>query len=262
MAAKDKNSLPINFRPYYRAIDELTDDLLATIQPEGYDLPARMQKRVQRLRQQLELAWIFHDSGLDGTVVSFHEMQAALSRRVVTDSSLMPLYQEICNHQEAIRHCREQAESGRQITLEYIRELHHLLCRNLPDVQPGRYRTEIMLHRVYLHDIHRPDRISYHLNKLVRDLYGENMESFHPIKRACEFHRVFMHIFPFYQMTGKLGRLLMNHILIAYDYFPCVLHVKDRQRYYKALNDSLDDVRLLAVESMENTLRHATESVQ
>ena len=70
-----------------------------------------------------------------------------------------------------------------------------------------------------------------------------------------------MHIFPFYQMTGKLGRLLMNHILISNDYFPCVMHVKDRQRYYQALRDSLDDVRLLAVESMENTLRHAAESV-
>jgi Fic family protein len=142
-----------------------------------------------------------------------------------------------------------------------VRELHHILCRDLPNVQPGRYRTEIMLHRVYLHDIHRPDRISYHLNKLVRDLYGEAMQSFHPIKRACSFHRNFMHIFPFYQMTGKLGRLLMNHVLISNDYFPCVMHVKDRQRYYQALRDSLDDVRLLAVESMENTLRHSAESI-
>jgi hypothetical protein len=50
-------------------------------------------------------------------------------------------------------------------------------------------------------------------------------------------------------------------VLISQDYFPCVFHVKDRQRYYQALRDSLDDVRLLAVESMENTLRHATETV-
>jgi hypothetical protein len=253
--------MAVNFRPHYRRIDDLTDNLLALVEPEGYELPERMQKRISRLRQQLELAWIFHDSGLDGTVVSFHEMQAALSRRVVTDSSLMPLYQEICNHQEAIHYTRTQAEAGREIDLEYIRELHHMLCNKLPNVQPARYRTEIMLHRVYLHDIHRPDRISYHLNKLVRDLYSETMESFHPIKRACGFHRAFMHIFPFYQMTGKLGRLLMNHILISNDYFPCVMHVKDRQRYYQALRDSLDDVRLLAVESMENTLRHSAESI-
>ncbi|MDE0882566.1 MAG: hypothetical protein OSB21_08235, partial [Myxococcota bacterium] len=76
--------MAVNFRPHYRRIDDLTDNLLALVEPEGYELPERMQKRISRLRQQLELAWIFHDSGLDGTVVSFHEMQAALSRRVVT----------------------------------------------------------------------------------------------------------------------------------------------------------------------------------
>jgi hypothetical protein len=250
-----------NFRPLYRRIDELTDTLLAQTKPEGYELPQRLQRKVARFETDFDLAWIYHDCGLDGIVVSFHEMRAALSRRVVTDSSLMPLYQQICNHQQAVDTMRSSAAQGVKIDLDYVRHLHNILCRDLPNIVPGRYRTDIMLHRVYLHEIHRPDRISYHLNKLVRELYTEQMESFHPIKRASVFHREFMHIFPFYNMTGKLGRLLLNHILLSNDYYPVVLHVKERQRYYQALRDSLGDLRILMVESMENTLQHACEAV-
>ncbi|HBU49612.1 MAG TPA: hypothetical protein DEB46_15005 [Myxococcales bacterium] len=251
----------INFRPYYRRIDDLTDEVLALMEPEGYELPERMQRKVERFRRNLELAWIFHDSGLDGIVVTYAEMSAALSRRVVTDSSLMPLYQQIRNHQMAIRLVQQHSKEGKAIDVEFIRELHVLLCDGLPKVTPGRYRTDVMLHRVYLHDIQKPERISYHLNKLVRDQESDKMTSAHPIKRAVMFHRQFMEIFPFFKFSGKLGRLLMNHILLSNDYFPCLLHVKDRQKYYLALRDDPQALRLLTVESMQNTLGHATESL-
>lgn len=251
----------INFRPYYRRIDDLTDEVLALMEPEGYELPERMLRKVDRFRRNLELAWIFHDSGLDGTVVTYAEMSAALSRRVVTDSSLMPLYQQIRNHQVAIRMVQERAKGGESIDVDYIRELHVTLCEGLPKASPGRYRTDVMLHRVYLHEIQKPDRISYHLNKLVRDQETDKVTSAHPIKRAVLFHRQFMHIFPFFRFSGKLGRLLTNHILLANDYFPCLLHVKDRQKYYMALRDDPEALRLLTVESMQNTLGHASESL-
>ena len=122
----------INFRPYYRRIDDLTDEVLALMEPEGYELPERMQRKVERFRRNLELAWIFHDSGLDGIVVTYAEMSAALSRRVVTDSSLMPLYQQIRNHQMAIRLVQQHSKEGKAIDVEFIRELHVLLCDGLP----------------------------------------------------------------------------------------------------------------------------------
>ena len=31
--------MAVNFRPHYRRIDDLTDNLLAMIDPEGYELP-------------------------------------------------------------------------------------------------------------------------------------------------------------------------------------------------------------------------------
>jgi len=252
----------INFRAHYRSIDDLTDQVLGTIDPQGYELPEKVQRRADRLQSDLMLAWIFHDCGLDGTVVTHAEMTAALSRRVITDSSLMPLYQEIVNHSKAVEHVRSRAKAGELITVEYIRDLHVMLCEGLPNIpQPGRYRSDQMLHRVYLHDIQRPDRISYHLNKLVRAQETEKVQSSHPIKRAVLFHREFMHIFPFFKFSGKLGRLLMNHILMANEYFPCILHVKVRQRYYVALRDDPEALRLVVVEAMKNTLEHAAEAV-
>ena len=93
----------------------------------------------------------------------------------------------------------------------------------------------------------------------MRDLYGEVMQNYHRDRSGAAFC-LYAHL-PVSSDDREARSLLMNHILISTDYFPCVMHVKDRQRYYQALRDSLDDVRLLAVESMENTLRHSAESI-
>src|SRR5690606_20516260 len=62
---------------------------------------------------RFDMSWIYHDSVLEGVVYTQDELTAALFNDGVTDSAMMPIYDEIRNHQTALGMIREMAERKR-----------------------------------------------------------------------------------------------------------------------------------------------------
>ena len=56
-------------------------------------------------------------------------------------------------------------------------------------------------------------------------------------------------MFPWPEISGRVARLAMNHILINEGYWPAIIHHVDRQRYYEALRQDQDELLNLAVSS-------------
>ena len=64
----------------------------------------------QEYQDRFDIAWIYHDSALEGVVYSMDELRSAMRDEVVTDTSLIPVYDEIRNHMGAIEMIREQVD--------------------------------------------------------------------------------------------------------------------------------------------------------
>ena len=58
-------------------------------------------------QERFDIAWIYHDSALEGVVYSMDELKAAIDDEPVADTSLIPVYDEIRNHMGAIEIIRE-----------------------------------------------------------------------------------------------------------------------------------------------------------
>ena len=52
--------------------------------------------------EKLDVSWIYHDNALEGVVLSYHELKAAIDKKIISDVSLIPMYEEIKNHKAAI----------------------------------------------------------------------------------------------------------------------------------------------------------------
>ena len=52
---------------------------------------------------------------------------------------------------------------------------------------------------------------------------------------AAYFHAKFENIHPFADGNGRVGRLLMNYLLILLNHPPIIIHQEDRKGYYAAL---------------------------
>ena len=213
---------------------------------------------VDNFYEKLDLSWIYHDNALEGVVLSYSELKAAIDTKIISDVSLIPTYEEIKAHKAAIDWVRENAKKKKlNITVELLRHLHEMVTPDDgSDEEEGKerpLRKENPLHRLYYHEISQPDKIPALLKKLVEWLASDEFAADHPVKRACEAHCRLLAIYPWLKNSGKVARLLMNLLLLHDGYLPVVIHSIERQRYYESLRNEAAGAVPLIVESLLNS---------
>jgi Fic family protein len=204
---------------------------------------------------KLDVSWIFHDNALEGVVLSYSELKAAIDKRIISDVSLIPMYEEVKNHKLAVDFIRETTRSKRapDVDLEFIRKLYAMVT---PDaVSKGfPYRKENPLHRLYYHEIAPPEKIGYKMRKLAEWLGSAEFARMHSIVQSVKVQFRLLQAYPWTRNSGKVARLLTNYILLRNGYLPAVVHSIDRQRYYEVLRHENDGLMTLIVESLENSI--------
>jgi Fic family protein len=234
-------------RTVYFDIDDKTKELQERI--------AKQKKDSRLFYEKFEVSWIYHENALEGVVLDVFDLKAALDHAALEDGVLIPVYQRIRNHKNAIEKVRKSTtSSSRMPSLAFIKDLHQVLCYGLSDRQGGIYRKEIPIHRTYYHEILPPARISYQMNKLVKDLKTKEFKQYHPFRQAAEVHFRLMHIFPFDEETGKVARLIMNYCVLRSGYLPIIIPAVERQHYYDALRVGPNVVHDLIIGCMERTI--------
>ena len=213
--------------------------------------------------EKLDISWIYHDNALEGVVLSYHELKAAIDKKIISDVTLIPMYEEIKNHKAAIETVRKMArelqsegkeKKGRRkspVTLDTLRGFYEMLT---PDERgkANAYRKDNPLHRTYFHEISQPDKIAMRMKKLIEWFDEEETSHLHPVDRAARAHFKLMAIFPWTRNTGKVARLMMNLLLMKEGYPPAIVHSIDRQRYYDVLRSESAGLVPLVTESLEN----------
>src|SRR5438067_1682722 len=86
----------------YYGLDQRLEDL--------HEKQARASQSVRAgFDEKLDVSWIYHDNALEGVVLSYSELKAAIDKKIISDVSLIPMYEEIKNHKAAIEWVRDFA---------------------------------------------------------------------------------------------------------------------------------------------------------
>jgi len=83
-----------------------------------------------------------------------------------------------------------------------------------------------------------PEKVEEEMSKLIE--WYNNDKSTHPLIKATLFHGRFEKIHPFEDGNGRVGRMLINIILLNHRYPPLIIRKTQRVRYFHAL-ESFDD---------------------
>jgi Fic family protein len=206
-------------------------------------------------RGKLDVSWIYHDHALEGVVLSYSELKAAIDQRIISDVSLIPMYEEVKNHKVAVDFIREAVQSKKppEVDLELIRKIYGILTPEA--VAKGlAYRKENPLHRLYYHEIAPPEKIGYKMRKIADWLESPEYANLHPIAQAARLQFKILAAYPWTKNSGKVARLVANYILIRAGYLPAVIHSIERQRYYEVLRHENEGLLNLIIESLENSI--------
>lgn len=210
--------------------------------------------------RMLELSWIYHDSAIEGVVYNMDELAAALNNQAASDTSLIPVFDEIRQNKTAIELVKELAAKKRlNISLEVIKRIYSTLApEEVEGKSPPKYRKDMPLHRMYFHEIAPPDKISYKMRQLVDWMNAaDTKRATHTLRLAAKAHFQLLHIYPFPKHSGKVARLLMNLILLRGNYPPAIVHATERQRYYDALKTSDNATAKVVTEALVSSMDSA-----
>ena len=87
--------------------------------------PARVTKDFQ---ERLDISWIFHEHALEGVVLSYSELKAAVDQRIISDVTLIPMYEEVRSHKQAVDFVREASAQKKrpEVDLELLKRIARL----------------------------------------------------------------------------------------------------------------------------------------
>ncbi len=169
--------------------------------------------------------------------------------------------QELENIEKAIRFIEEHTNETSNIDRAYISQLHRIVTNNLtppPQGEGSRYSGELRKNNVSIKGaIHKPISIQVlqeHFESFITFVNQQHLEQNQLLMVAIAHHR-FMHIHPFDNGNGRMGRLLNYAFLIKLGFNvkseriinPSSVFYTDRDKYYEMLGkaDSLVDEDLL-----------------
>ena len=228
------------------------DNRMAALRTSMGSFPERVRTDY---RNRLDVSWVYHDAALEGIVLSYSELKAAIDHRIISDVSLIPTYEEVKNHKLAVDFLREAVAQKKppEVDLEFIKKLYGILT---PDqvAKGSPYRKENPLHRLYYHEIAPPEKIQQRMKKLEEWLESDESKTLHPITRATRAQHKLLAAYPWTKNTGKVARLVTNYLLLREGFLPAVIHSIERQRYYDSLRHENDALLGLVVESLENAI--------
>lgn len=137
---------------------------------------------------------------------------------------------------DAIEYIRKTKE---HVSIELIKNIHHMVFKNSKSFA-GELRKkgeEVVVQSstgAIVHEGAPQTRVVGLLKELV-DWYEKNKHKYNGLILAAVIHNQFENIHPFADGNGRVGRILMNNILIKHRYPPVNIDLEDRTEYYQAL---------------------------
>jgi Fic family protein len=226
----------------------------------------------EELRHRSEVALTHHSTAIEGNTLTQSETQIVIEKGVTIGGKSVLEHLEVIGHKEALDFVMELASDQTPLGEREIREIHSLVMKGQANSDSGRYRTLDVkaagTDYVYPSHLKIAELMAEFVAWLGSFTEGSGPD-LHPVDLATEAHLRFVTIHPFRDGNGRVGRLLLNLLLLRHGYPIAVLHVAQRAAYIGALEaiqsggtrDALDAlVRGAVARSLHETLETALSS--
>lgn len=183
------------------------------------------------IRDQLILKLTYHSNSIEGSTLDEKDTAAVIFDNVALPNKSLTEQLEAKNHQAVLNYLLNHIARKEKINEALILKLHGILMNGVrPDA--GVYRN----HAVRITGVHLPTANYLSVSKLVAEVMVRIAQKTKDIVAlSAAVHSKFEQIHPFSDGNGRIGRLLVNAMLLQSNLPPAIIHQEQKQLYYTYL---------------------------
>ena len=247
---------------YSESLDDVLDSLagrVAAMRRSGKLTPEVLTS----IRKYFRFKDIYNSNAIEGNQLSLGETKMVVREGLTIAGHSLKDHVEAKNLAQALDYFDELATSTDPLTAMELRQIHKLVLQDINDANAGAYRRVDVEITGSGYSPPGPETVPVEMQDLgdwlsSRTDPGHEYASRNGIVYAAAAHAKFVTTHPFVDGNGRVGRLLMNLLLMRYGFPIAVITKEDRARYYDALEESqatdLSPFISLVAESVQESL--------
>ena len=183
------------------------------------------------IRDQFILKLTYHSNSIEGSTLTEPDTAAILFDNVALPNKSLTEQLEAKNHQTALNYLFDHIAKKETVDEGLVLKLHSILMNGVrPDA--GVYRD----HGVRITGVNVPTANYMSVPKLMPEIMARILEEDKDIiALSADVHSKFEQVHPFSDGNGRVGRLLMNAMLLNVDFAPAIIRQEQKQLYYTYL---------------------------
>ncbi len=195
----------------------------------------------QEIYRNFIIEFAYNTASIEGNTIKLDEARKLLDEGLTPkDRTLREVY-DLQNIEKVFLSLLEKKEKKDkpELSHEFIINIHKRLMEKI-DSRFGYRNSDVRVIKANFKATPAP-YVKTDMDLLLK-WYEQNKKQLHPLILATIFHHKFEKIHPFMDGNGRVGRALLNFILLNNNYPPLIVHKKKRENYLRALRiaDSSD----------------------
>lgn len=217
---------------YYKSYNVFNHELFKRLEEIklGYkEIIKRLNKKqLQDIIDRFTVNFTYESNAIEGNSLTLKDVTFVLNeKKAIKGKDLREIY-ETLNTREAM----ELVFNNKlRVNEKDIIKLHKILVRNTSVSFSYKKLPNFLMYRQL--ETTPPEKVKEEMKKLI-NWYNEN-KNIHPLQRAAIFHGKFEKIHPFEDGNGRVGRLLINIMLLNNRYPPLIIRKSQRMAYFSCL---------------------------
>ena len=183
------------------------------------------------IRDQFILKLTYHSNSIEGSTLTEPDTAAILFDNAALPNKSLTEQLEAKNHQTALNYLFDHVAKKEKVDETLVLKLHSILMNGVrPDA--GVYRS----HGVRITGVNLPTANYMSVPKLIPEVMARiTPKTKDIIALSADVHSKFEQIHPFGDGNGRVGRLLMNAMLLSANFAPAIIRQEQKQLYYTYL---------------------------